>query len=275
MSKAEGRNKPINITIEEINSILGPPTKRSADKREKNPQIGVVTGLAWTAAGGDIMFIEAVAMPGKGQLSLTGQLGDVMKESAQAALCHVRSRARDWFFHDGWFKENDVHIHLPHGAIPKDGPSAGVSLATAIVSLISGQKVRPDVAMTGEITLRGLVLPIGGVKEKLLAAKRAGIATVLIPEGNLAEVQQLSHSVTQDLKIIPVSTMDEVLEKALTVPEDYFESEAFNPSKAPADKPEDAWTAALRYRASKLNTKIIPRDEASHLTADPSALNVA
>jgi ATP-dependent Lon protease len=275
MAKAEGLVKPLAISLTEINSVLGPPTKRPEDKREKNAQIGVVTGLAWTAAGGDIMFIEAVAMPGKGQLSLTGQLGDVMKESAQAALCHVRSRARDWFLADGWFKENDVHIHLPHGAIPKDGPSAGVSLATAIVSLISGQKVRPDVAMTGEITLRGLVLPIGGVKEKLLAAKRAGITTVLIPEGNLAEVEQLSGSVTAGLEIVPVSTMDEVLERALTVPEGFFESEAYMPTLE-ADKTTAAWTAALKYRSLKqLNTKIIPTGDSAHLTMEPSALNVA
>jgi ATP-dependent Lon protease len=176
---------------------------------------------------------------------------------------------------DNWFRENDLHIHLPHGAIPKDGPSAGVSLATAIVSLISGQKVRPEVAMTGEITLRGLVLPIGGVKEKLLAAKRAGITTVLIPEGNLAEVQQLSPSVTQGLEIVAVSTMDEVLERALTVPEGFFESEAYKPALG-SDLTMEAWTAALKYRSLKqLNTKIIPNEDHNHLTRPPSALNVA
>ncbi|MDR2367645.1 MAG: endopeptidase La [Deltaproteobacteria bacterium] len=271
MAKAEGLEKPLDVNQDEIKTVLGPPTRRPEDKREKDPQIGVVTGLAWTAAGGDIMFVEAVAMPGKGNLSLTGQLGDVMKESAQAALCLVRSRARDWFLRESWFKENDVHIHLPHGAIPKDGPSAGVSLTTAIVSLISGQKVRPDVAMTGEITLRGLVLPIGGVKEKLLAAKRAGITTVLIPEANLAEVQQLSPSVTQGLRIQTVANMDDVLERALTAPDGLFVPGAYEPPSLNGDT-IDAWTAALKHREATLKTKILPRDEAR---PEPSKLNVA
>jgi ATP-dependent Lon protease len=220
------------------------------------------------------MFVEAVAMPGKGNLSLTGQLGEVMKESAQAAICYVRSRARDWFLYDGWFRENDVHIHLPHGAIPKDGPSAGVSLATAIVSLISGQKVRPEVAMTGEITLRGLVLPIGGVKEKLLAAKRAGLTTVLIPEGNLVDLQQLNPAVTDCLKIVPVSTMDEVLEQALLPPEGLFESEVYNLSSS-AEKPLTAWTAALKFRASKLSTRIVPLNGTTSVQTESSNLNAA
>ncbi|MDR0620454.1 MAG: endopeptidase La [Deltaproteobacteria bacterium] len=274
MAKAEGLERPLEVSASEIGDILGPPTRRPEDKREKEPRIGVVTGLAWTAGGGDIMFVEAVAMPGKGNLSLTGQLGDVMKESAQAALCHVRSRARDWFLRDGWFKENDVHIHLPHGAIPKDGPSAGVSLATAIVSLISGQKVRPDVAMTGEITLRGLVLPIGGVKEKLLAAKRAGLTTVLIPEGNLTEVQQLSPSVTQGLNVVAVATMDDVLERALMVPEGALECEAINALPID-DLGFAAWTAALKFREANLATKILPMDDTGRLNTCASQLSVA
>jgi ATP-dependent Lon protease len=274
MAKAEGAARPPEVTAAEIAEALGPPTMRPEDKREKEPRLGVVTGLAWTAAGGDIMFVEAVAMPGKGNLSLTGQLGDVMRESAQAALCHVRSRARDWFLSDGWFGENDVHIHLPHGAIPKDGPSAGVSMATAIVSLATGQRVRPDVAMTGEITLRGLVLPIGGIREKLLAAKRAGIATVLIPEGNLAEARQLGPTVTGGLRVVPVSTLDDVLERALMVPESLPEPAPSCPAH-PGDMGDDAWTAALRCREANLGATILPLGENGCPNPGPSRLIAA
>ena len=273
MAKAEEREKPLSITRDEVKAILGPPTRRDEDKREKEGPLGVVTGLAWTAAGGDIMFVEAVAMPGKGHLTLTGQLGDVMKESAQAAVCYVRSRARDWYLYDNWFKENDIHIHIPHGAIPKDGPSAGVTLATAIVSLVSGQKVKPDVAMTGEITLRGLVLPIGGLKEKLLAAKRAGLSAVLIPKGNLGDLQQLSPSVTQGLTIIPVSTLDDVLEQVLMCPEGLFGAEAMPPLGP--ENPINAWTEALRYREAKLALKHMPLPDRDTLKPETSNFNVA
>ncbi|MDR1110057.1 MAG: endopeptidase La [Deltaproteobacteria bacterium] len=251
MAKAEGTDRPPLVSAEELRTVLGPPCRRNGDNREKEPQTGVVTGLAWTAAGGDIMFVEAVSMPGKGQLSLTGQLGEVMRESAQAAICYVRSRAKDWFLYDGWFQENDVHIHLPHGAIHKDGPSAGVSMATAVVSLVTGQKVRPEVAMTGEITLRGLVLPVGGLKEKLLAARRAGLSRVLVPEGNMADLQELGDSLTEGLEVTPVATLDDVLEMALLPPDGLFESEAYSPAGALAGT-SNAWTAALQFRASKL-----------------------
>ncbi|MDR1049642.1 MAG: endopeptidase La [Deltaproteobacteria bacterium] len=228
MAKAEGREKPPVVTPGEAAQVLGPP-RRPDGRREQEPQVGVVTGLAWTACGGDLMFVEAVAMPGQGRLSLTGRLGEVMRESAQAAICHVRSRAGDWFLRGRWFQENDVHIHLPHGAVPKDGPSAGVALATAVVSLVSGQKVRPEVAMTGEITLRGLVLPVGGLRDKLLAAGRAGLTTVLIPADNVPDLRALGPKVTAGLEIVPVSTLDEVLERALLAPEGLIESAAYSP----------------------------------------------
>jgi ATP-dependent Lon protease len=173
------------------------------------------------------MFIEAVAMPGKGAVVLTGQLGDVMRESAQAAVSYVRSRLGGWFLSEDWFSDRDLHIHLPQGAIPKDGPSAGVGLATAVVSLVSGLKVKADVAMTGEISLRGLVLPVGGLKEKLLAAKRAGLATVLVPARNHPDLLELPTSVTEGLQIVEVETLDQVLERALVAPERILGGAAF------------------------------------------------
>lgn len=237
VAKVESLEVSRTISTDDITAILGPP-KRRVERREKNPQTGVVTGLAWTAGGGDIMFIEAVAMPGQGGLSLTGQLGEVMRESAQAAVSYVRSRLGDWFLSEGWFKEKDLHIHLPQGAIPKDGPSAGVGLATAVVSLVSGLRVKADVAMTGEISLRGLVLPVGGLKEKLLAAKRAGMSTVLVPARNRPEISQLPSSITDGLEIIEVDTLDQVLEKALLTPERIFGGEVFKPGAASMVDPD-------------------------------------
>jgi ATP-dependent Lon protease len=226
---AKAENMPIDSVVSsvELKEILGPP-RRHQEHCETSAQTGVVTGLAWTAAGGDIMFIEAVAMPGKGRLSLTGQLGEVMRESAQAAISYVRSRANDWFISDSWFQEHDIHIHLPHGAIPKDGPSAGISLATSVVSLITSQKVRPEVGMTGEISLRGLVLPVGGIKEKLLAAKRAGLTTILVPERNQPEISELPSAVTDGLNIVMVNDLDQVLDQALLPTEDLFSCEPFS-----------------------------------------------
>ncbi len=214
VDKAEGRAETRTLGREDLGAILGPPRHRKEIKGAA-PQMGVVTGLAWTAAGGDILFIEAVAMPGQGQLCLTGQLGEVMQESARAAVSYVRSRALEWGLEADWFKTHDLHVHLPQGAIPKDGPSAGVTLATAIVSLARGRKVRPEVAMTGEISLRGLILPIGGLKEKLLAAKRAGLTTVLIPDQNKPDLEELPGHLLAGLTIIPVKTLDEALEIAL------------------------------------------------------------
>jgi ATP-dependent Lon protease len=171
----------------------------------------VATGLAWTAAGGDILFIEASQMPGDGKMKLTGQLGDVMKESAQIALTTIRARAVELGIEPDFSKNTDLHIHLPAGAIPKDGPSAGVTLFTAVVSLLTGRRVRGDVAMTGEITLRGLVLPVGGIKDKILAAQRAGIKTVILPARNKKDMVDVPDSAKKDLKFKFIKRIEELL----------------------------------------------------------------
>jgi len=179
-------------------------------------EVGIVRGLAWTSVGGDTLQIEVNIMPGEGEVLLTGQMGDVMKESARTGISYIRSVSKEHKIDENFFKEHDIHIHIPEGAVPKDGPSAGITMATAMMSAITGKKARADVAMTGEITLRGRVLPIGGLKEKLLAAKNAGIKTVIIPKENVSDVEELSHEITRGLKIIPVSRMDEVLKTALS-----------------------------------------------------------
>ncbi|TMA56089.1 MAG: endopeptidase La, partial [Deltaproteobacteria bacterium] len=176
---------------------------------------GVATGLAWTQFGGDILFVEATKMAGDGKLILTGQLGDVMKESAQAALSLVKSRAETLGIDSDIFKKNDVHIHIPAGAIPKDGPSAGVTLFVALVSLLTGRRISKDVAMTGEISLRGLVLPVGGIKEKMLAAKRAGISTVLLPELNRRDLEEIPAAGRDGIRFEFLKTADEALRLAL------------------------------------------------------------
>jgi len=214
VEKAEGLSESKIIENNNLADILGAP-RHQMELRASEPRAGVVTGLAWTAAGGDILFIEAVAMPGGGQVSLTGQLGEVMQESARAAISYVRSRAHDWRLSPDWFKNHDLHVHLPQGAIPKDGPSAGVTLATAIVSLALGRKVRPEVAMTGEISLRGLVLPVGGIKEKLLAAKRAGLTKVLVPEKNKADLMEMPAHLLEGLTVTTVKSLEEVLGEVL------------------------------------------------------------
>ncbi|MDR1079934.1 MAG: endopeptidase La [Deltaproteobacteria bacterium] len=219
VSKAEGEGFCPQVTAAELKDVLGPPLRRP-EAKELEAQTGVVAGLAWTAAGGDIMFIEAVGMPGHGNMTVTGNLGDVMRESAQAAVSYVRSRSRDWGLDPEWFSRHDIHLHLPHGAIPKDGPSAGVGIAAAVVSLASGRKVRPDVAVTGEISLRGLVLPVGGLKEKLLAAARAGIPTVMIPDANFQDLDDLPDEITASLDIVPARSLDQVISLAL-LPGDY------------------------------------------------------
>src|SRR5208282_1240217 len=176
------------------------------------------TGLAWTEVGGELLTIEGVMMPGKGRMTVTGNLKDVMKESISAAASYVRSRAVDFGIEPPLFDKRDIHVHVPEGATPKDGPSAGVGMVTVIVSMLSGIPVRRDVAMTGEVTLRGRVLPIGGLKEKLLAALRGGITTVLIPQENVKDLEEIPENVKRDLKIISVSTVDEVLGFALVRP---------------------------------------------------------
>ena len=187
---------------------------------EEIDQVGQVTGLAWTEVGGELLTIEAAVMPGKGKATYTGKLGDVMQESIQAATTVVRSRALDWGIATNFLQNHDVHIHVPEGATPKDGPSAGAGMCTALVSAITGIPVRSNVAMTGEITLRGEVLAIGGLKEKLLAALRGGIDTVLIPEDNVKDLKEIPDNVKQGLTLIPVRWITEVLEQALqTMPE--------------------------------------------------------
>jgi ATP-dependent Lon protease len=182
---------------------------------EMEDQVGIVTGLAWTEVGGEILTVEGVMMPGKGKMSVTGNLRDVMKESIQAANAYVRSRSQDFGIPPSLFEKKDIHVHVPEGATPKDGPSAGVAMVTAIISIMTGIPVRKDVAMTGEITLRGRVLPIGGLKEKMLAALRAGIKTVVIPEENVKDLSEIGDEIKSSLEIVPASRMDDVLKVAL------------------------------------------------------------
>ena len=177
--------------------------------------MGIVRGLAWTSVGGDTLQIEVNIMPGKGDFVLTGQLGDVMKESAQAGISYIRSVSGQYKIEEEFFKKHDIHIHIPEGAVPKDGPSAGITMATAMLSAITGTPVRADVAMTGEITLRGRVLPIGGLKEKLLAAKNAGMKTVIVPVDNRPDVEELSEEITGGLKMVYAKAMEDVLKVAL------------------------------------------------------------
>lgn len=205
----------ITVTDRNLHKFLG-KEKYSYQMANAAPEVGIVRGLAWTSVGGDTLQIEVNVMPGKGEIMLTGQLGDVMKESARAGISYIRSVSKKYAIAEDFFEKHDIHVHIPEGAVPKDGPSAGITMATAMLSAVTGKKVRADLAMTGEITLRGRVLPIGGLKEKLLSAKNAGIQTVLIPKENTADVEELSSEITKGLEIIPVETMEEVLKKALT-----------------------------------------------------------
>jgi len=209
-----GEKKKVIVTVKNINQFLGKPIFRFGTA-ETEDQIGAVTGLAWTSVGGDTLTIEVSIAPGKGKLTLTGQLGDVMRESAQAAFSYIRSKAKELNIDPEFMEKNDIHIHVPEGAIPKDGPSAGITMATALVSALTGTPVSKNVAMTGEITLRGRVLPIGGLKEKSLAAHRAGIKIIIIPKDNEKDLEDIPESIHQDLKFIPVEHLDQVLEKAL------------------------------------------------------------
>lgn len=206
--------KKISVTEKNLHKYLG---KEKYKYQMVNPadEVGIVRGLAWTSVGGDTLQIEVNVMPGKGEIALTGQLGDVMKESAGAGISYIRSVSEKYEIAVDFFEKHDIHVHIPEGAVPKDGPSAGITMATAILSAITARKVRADLAMTGEITLRGRVLPIGGLKEKLLAAKNAGIKTVLVPKENQVDVEELSSEITKGLEIIPVESMDEVLKEAL------------------------------------------------------------
>jgi ATP-dependent Lon protease len=214
---AEGEKGPFDITPKAAETLLGVPrvTPEMALTRD---QVGTATGLAWTAAGGEILFVEATTMPGRGRLILTGHLGNVMKESAQAALSYARSRAADFGISTTAFGDLDVHVHVPEGAIPKDGPSAGITMATAILSVLTGRPVKRSVAMTGEITLRGNVLPIGGVKEKVLAARRAGVTTVILPEANRRNLEDVPKLFRKGLHFVFVSDVNQVLQQALGEP---------------------------------------------------------
>jgi len=211
---AEGNNKPVKVTSANLFKYLGAPRYLSEEERDKD-EIGIVPGLAWTQSGGEIMYIETNILNGKGSLTLTGNLGDVMKESARAALSYARSKAKDFGLEEGFYKNKEIHIHVPSGAVPKDGPSAGVTIATAMISALTKIPVNRKVAMTGEITLRGRVLPIGGLKEKVLAAKRSKIEKVLVPFRNKRDIDELSKEIKKSIKIVFVKTMDEVLAHSL------------------------------------------------------------
>jgi ATP-dependent Lon protease len=206
--------KTVRVSKNNLQKFLGIPPYRH-NMVEEEDQVGLVTGLAWTEMGGEILLIEVTLVKGKGQLILTGKLGEVMRESAQAAFSHIRSRADAFGIDENAFEKYDIHIHIPEGAIPKDGPSAGITMATAMISAMTNQPVRKDIAMTGEITLRGRVLPIGGLKEKVLAAHRAGIKLILVPKENEKDLEEIPANIAQKIKIHLVETMDEVWKEAL------------------------------------------------------------
>ena len=212
---AEGELKDkLVLTDKNVHELLG-PVKQLQDERLKAPRVGVVTGLAWTSTGGEVLFVEALRMPGKGGLMLTGQLGDVMKESAQAALSYIRSRSEAFEIDPEIFQKNDLHIHFPEGAIPKDGPSAGLAMATVLLSVVKGVAVKNTFAMTGEIDLRGEALAIGGLKEKALAAMRVGVKDIIIPFANQKDVEEIAPEVRRKLHFHPVKHVEEVFELAL------------------------------------------------------------
>jgi ATP-dependent Lon protease len=213
---AEGGKTPIRVTSEMVREHLGPPRYyRMEEIASRTALPGVVTGLSWTPTGGDVLFIEATRMPGSKGFQLSGQLGDVMQESAKAALSYVRSRAKQLGIEPDFFQNTDLHLHVPAGAQPKDGPSAGVTMVTALVSLLTRRPIRADVGMTGEITLRGQVLPVGGIKEKVLAAHRAGLKTIILPARNEIDLEELPKDIKQKLDFKFVKVMDEVLKYAL------------------------------------------------------------
>jgi ATP-dependent Lon protease len=213
---AEGQSQTVHIGTGDLAAILGPPRfENEVAMRTSIP--GVATGLAWTPVGGDILFIEATRIPGNGRLILTGQLGEVMRESAQAALSLVKNRASDFGIDAGLFEKSDIHVHVPAGAMPKDGPSAGVAIFVALVSLMTGRTVHSDTAMTGEISLRGLVLPVGGIKEKVVAAAGAGLEKVLLPARNRRDQEEIPEDARKRLQLIWLERVDDAVEAALEV----------------------------------------------------------
>ncbi|NMD07441.1 MAG: endopeptidase La, partial [Phyllobacteriaceae bacterium] len=235
-----GKKKKIKVTEEVVHDYLGVAKFRFGEA-ESEDQVGVVTGLAWTEVGGELLTIEALMMPGKGKMTVTGNLRDVMKESISAASSYVRSRAPSIGVKPTLFDKRDIHVHVPEGATPKDGPSAGIAMATAIVSVLTGIPVHRGVAMTGEVTLRGRVLPIGGLKEKLLAALRGGITKVLIPQENVKDLAEIPDNVKSGLELVPVSHVDEVLKHALVK----------QPTAIVWDEEAEEAAAAARAKASK------------------------
>jgi ATP-dependent Lon protease len=238
------RNAHVKVSSSSLTKYLGPPRFRYG-LAETKPHIGVATGLAWTELGGELLAVEVTIVPGRGKLTVTGQLGEVMQESAQAAMSYVRSRAVALGLDFNFYQKIDIHIHIPEGAIPKDGPSAGITLATALVSALCKVPVRNDLAMTGEITLRGRVLPIGGLKEKVLAAHRGGIKTVLIPKENEKDVQDIPAAVLKNVTMVQVEHMDDVLKKALVLddPEKFLKAQPnpidWSPEPTLSDDDED------------------------------------
>ncbi|HTO76829.1 MAG TPA: endopeptidase La [Thermoanaerobaculia bacterium] len=248
---AKGKTRRYRITGASVEKMLG-PAKHLAEELLKRDQVGVATGLAWTPVGGDLLFIEALAVRGKGGLRLTGQLGDVMKESAQAAMSYARANAKELGIAEDFFETHDVHVHVPEGSIPKDGPSAGITMATAMISAFTQRLVRRDVAMTGEITLRGEVLPIGGVKEKVLAARQAQIRTIVLPKQNRRDVTQISSRILHGMEFRYVERVDEVLAIALVAP-------AVSPTEAPAvASAEPAPTREIAVQPAKAGGRARP-----------------
>jgi ATP-dependent Lon protease len=211
---ARGIKEKVAIVPDNLHKFLG-PVKFFPEVAERTSDPGVATGLAWTPTGGDIIFVEATKMRGEKGLTLTGQLGDVMKESAQAALAYVRSKSKELGIEEDFFEKNDIHIHVPAGAIPKDGPSAGITMFVALTSLLTNKPVRSDIAMTGEITLRGLVLPVGGIKEKVLAGMRAGIRTIILPKKNEKDLEEIPEHIRKQMNFQFIQRMDEAIELAL------------------------------------------------------------
>ncbi|MCK6595262.1 MAG: endopeptidase La, partial [Bacteriovoracaceae bacterium] len=223
-TKDVAAGKKFTVTSKQLAKYLGPKRFDHTDI-EGEPQVGLVNGLAWTSVGGELLHIEVVTVEGTGKIQITGKLGDVMQESAKAALSYVRSISPRLGISSEWYNKNDIHIHVPEGATPKDGPSAGITMVTALTSAISGIKVRQDVAMTGEVTLRGRVLPIGGLKEKMLAAKHAGIKTVVIPQKNVKDLADIPEEIKSGLEVRPCEAVEDVLKIALDLqaPEKFME----------------------------------------------------
>jgi ATP-dependent Lon protease len=246
----------VNVSTRMLEKYLGPPKYRYG-RAEDEALVGVTTGLAWTEMGGELLNTETTVLPGKGKLIITGHLGDVMQESAQAAMSYVRSRAHELGLPRDFYQAIDIHIHVPEGAIPKDGPSAGVTMSTSLVSALTRLPVRHDVAMTGEITLRGRILPIGGLKEKVMAAHRAGIKKILIPAENVQDIKEISKVILKDIELLPVEHLDQVLQEALVLPEGR-ESVFVHP------KPEDVGPIAAVFKQPAAPVPVTDEDILTH-----------